>query len=60
LPTRQIVCENRNCKFSPNHPRDCAGPRCKQACWQYRQYPQQYSPNINSVCPTCQQAVMRH
>ncbi|KIJ12571.1 hypothetical protein PAXINDRAFT_82700, partial [Paxillus involutus ATCC 200175] len=55
-----IVCENRNCKFSPSHPRDCVPPKCKQTCWQYRQYPQQYSPNINSVCPTCQQAAMRH
>ncbi|KAN0075560.1 hypothetical protein V8E55_011583 [Tylopilus felleus] len=60
LPEELIVCENRNCKFSPNHPRDCVAPKCKQTCWQYRQYPQQYSPNINSVCPTCQQAAMRH
>ncbi|KIM52412.1 hypothetical protein SCLCIDRAFT_141149 [Scleroderma citrinum Foug A] len=59
LPDELIVCDNRNCKFSPNHPPDCTPPKCKQTCWQYRQYPQQYSPNINSMCPTCQQEAMR-
>ncbi|KAH7924072.1 hypothetical protein BV22DRAFT_1014025, partial [Leucogyrophana mollusca] len=53
----QIPCDNQRCKFSPNHPRDCVLPQCKQTCWQYRQYPQQYSPNIDRLCPNCEQAV---
>jgi len=56
LPEEHIVCEQRNCRFSPSHPPDCVLPKCRQTCWQYRQYPQQYSPNIHSACPTCQQS----
>ncbi|KAG2126816.1 hypothetical protein DEU56DRAFT_821789 [Suillus clintonianus] len=59
LPDQLITCENTRCKFSPNHPTTCGPPTCKQTCCQYRQYPQQYSPNINSFCPTCEAAGYR-
>ncbi|KAI5890522.1 uncharacterized protein SCHCODRAFT_02506897, partial [Schizophyllum commune H4-8] len=49
----QIQCTSRTCKFSPNHPPTCVPPRCTQTCWQYRQFPEQYSPNVNSYCPSC-------
>ncbi|OCH86173.1 hypothetical protein OBBRIDRAFT_738484, partial [Obba rivulosa] len=48
-----VECDNRNCKFSRAHPSDCNGSKCKQTCWQYRQYPQQYSPHIAAYCPSC-------
>ncbi|KAI4519646.1 hypothetical protein K525DRAFT_205573 [Schizophyllum commune Loenen D] len=49
----QIRCTSRTCKFSPNHPSTCMPPRCTLTCWQYRQFPEQYSPNISSYCPSC-------
>ncbi|KJA29898.1 hypothetical protein HYPSUDRAFT_245224 [Hypholoma sublateritium FD-334 SS-4] len=49
----QIKCDLPNCKFSPAHPSSCRPPKCTESCWQYRQYPQQYSPHIDSACPTC-------
>ncbi|KII94925.1 hypothetical protein PLICRDRAFT_33756 [Plicaturopsis crispa FD-325 SS-3] len=52
LPDEEIKCDLRNCKFSPVHPKNC-GPRCSQTCWQYRQFPQQYSPKIDRLCPDC-------
>ncbi|KAI5824681.1 hypothetical protein K523DRAFT_252709 [Schizophyllum commune Tattone D] len=48
-----IRCTSRTCKFSPNHPSTCMPPRCTLTCWQYRQFPEQYSPNISSYCPSC-------
>ncbi|KAF8077974.1 hypothetical protein FPV67DRAFT_1463679 [Lyophyllum atratum] len=42
LPDEMIQCDDRWCKFSTIHPADC-GPNCKTTCWQYRQFPQQYS-----------------
>ncbi|KAI0346808.1 hypothetical protein BDW22DRAFT_1321515, partial [Trametopsis cervina] len=48
-----IKCESTTCKFSPVHPPDCVPPSCSQTCWQYRQYPEQYSPHIGAVCPHC-------
>ncbi|KAH9939981.1 hypothetical protein B0H21DRAFT_697906, partial [Amylocystis lapponica] len=49
----QIQCESRTCKFSPNHPRNCVPPRCSGTCWQYHQWPQQFSPQIDAFCPDC-------
>ncbi|GLB35663.1 hypothetical protein LshimejAT787_0212280 [Lyophyllum shimeji] len=56
LPDETITCDSEYCKFSPRHPPSCQPPRCTQTCWQYRQWPEQYSPNINSLCPTCSTA----
>ncbi|KIP09130.1 hypothetical protein PHLGIDRAFT_51166, partial [Phlebiopsis gigantea 11061_1 CR5-6] len=39
----QIQCDDRFCKFSTTHPPDCVSPRCTDTCWQYRQFPQQFS-----------------
>ncbi|KAG7449435.1 uncharacterized protein BT62DRAFT_945712 [Guyanagaster necrorhizus] len=52
-PDEEIRCNLVNCKFSTTHPRHCRPPACTKTCWQYRQYPQQYSPNINGYCPQC-------
>ncbi|KAG1778344.1 hypothetical protein EV702DRAFT_1095817, partial [Suillus placidus] len=59
IPDESIVCDDSRCKFSPNHPATCLPPTCKSTCRQYRQYPQQYSPNINRFCPACEQAGYR-
>ncbi|KAF9478158.1 hypothetical protein BDN70DRAFT_809379, partial [Pholiota conissans] len=48
-----IKCDLVNCKFSPAHPKTCQPPSCTQTCWQYHQYPQQYSPHIEKACPAC-------
>ncbi|PBK92130.1 hypothetical protein ARMGADRAFT_900126, partial [Armillaria gallica] len=48
-----VPCEQANCKFSPFHPANCRPPSCHQTCWQYRRYPEQYSPNIDGYCPSC-------
>ncbi|TDL18945.1 hypothetical protein BD410DRAFT_727879, partial [Rickenella mellea] len=48
-----IHCVNPKCKFSPNHPIDCLPPYCLRTCWQCRQYPQNYAPQIDGYCPTC-------
>ncbi|KII89468.1 hypothetical protein PLICRDRAFT_41129 [Plicaturopsis crispa FD-325 SS-3] len=53
VPDVLIQCDSRNCKFSPNHPADCKPPSCTRTCAQYRGYPEQYSPNINGLCPSC-------
>ncbi|KAF9452990.1 hypothetical protein P691DRAFT_720397 [Macrolepiota fuliginosa MF-IS2] len=52
----EIKCDLAQCRFSPAHPPDCQLPHCKQTCWQYRQYPQQYSPHIDRFCPSCEVA----
>ncbi|KAJ3794784.1 hypothetical protein GGU11DRAFT_279784 [Lentinula aff. detonsa] len=57
LPEQEVSCENEHCKFSPFHPNVC--PNCTKTCWQYHQYPEQYSPQINSFCPACQAAGCR-
>ncbi|KAI0082689.1 hypothetical protein K474DRAFT_1584993 [Panus rudis PR-1116 ss-1] len=48
-----IQCDDRYCKFSTTHPRNCVPPRCTETCWQYRQFPQQYNPVIDDFCPSC-------
>ncbi|KAK0206870.1 hypothetical protein DFS33DRAFT_1317610 [Desarmillaria ectypa] len=53
LPDEEIKCDLVQCKFSMAHPKTCKPPTCNQTCWQYHQYPQQYSPNINALCPQC-------
>ncbi|KAK0190719.1 hypothetical protein F5146DRAFT_1045452 [Armillaria mellea] len=53
LPDQEIRCNLVNCKFSTTHPGHCRPPTCTKNCWQYRQYPQQYSPNIDGYCPQC-------
>ncbi|OCH95520.1 hypothetical protein OBBRIDRAFT_745188 [Obba rivulosa] len=55
LPDEMIQCDDRFCKFSTSHPRNCVPPRCTETCWQYRQFPQQYNPVIDSKCPVCHQ-----
>ncbi|KIY46258.1 hypothetical protein FISHEDRAFT_47616 [Fistulina hepatica ATCC 64428] len=57
LPDQMIYCDSETCKFSPRHPPNCTPPKCRGTCWQYRQYPEQHSPNIDSVCPACARAV---
>ncbi|KAJ4469459.1 hypothetical protein C8J55DRAFT_524013 [Lentinula edodes] len=57
-PDVLIPCADRFCKFSAYHPPDC-GPNCSKTCWQYRQFPEQYNPLINNVCPSCYNAGMR-
>ncbi|PFH51382.1 hypothetical protein AMATHDRAFT_142569, partial [Amanita thiersii Skay4041] len=49
-----IKCNSARCKFSPAHPEGCLPPKCTQSCWQYRQYPQQYSPHLDKLCPKCE------
>ncbi|KAL4264983.1 hypothetical protein AB1N83_000310 [Pleurotus pulmonarius] len=53
-PDEEIKCNLVNCKFSPHHPPDCQGQQCIRTCWQYRQFPQQYSPHIDKLCPACE------
>ncbi|PBK64008.1 hypothetical protein ARMSODRAFT_941596 [Armillaria solidipes] len=53
LPEEFIRCEQSNCKFSLFHRASCKPPACLQTCWQYRRFPEQYSPHIDSYCPTC-------
>ncbi|KAF9009699.1 hypothetical protein BDQ17DRAFT_1300625 [Cyathus striatus] len=53
LPDEVIQCDNPNCKFSTTHPATCVPPQCTRTCWQYRQYPEQYSPHIDRLCPAC-------
>ncbi|KLO19667.1 hypothetical protein SCHPADRAFT_817895, partial [Schizopora paradoxa] len=48
-----IICTSPTCKFSPNHPIDCLPPTCVSTCWQYRRYPEQYTPQLNRYCPSC-------
>ncbi|KAJ3824307.1 hypothetical protein EV361DRAFT_552289 [Lentinula raphanica] len=57
LPEEEVPCENEHCKFSPFHPKVCAN--CTKTCWQYHQYPEQYSPQIDSFCPSCQATGLR-
>ncbi|KAK0457908.1 uncharacterized protein EV420DRAFT_1545228, partial [Desarmillaria tabescens] len=53
LPEIYIRCEESNCKFSIFHPASCKAPACLRTCWQYHRYPEQYSPHIDSYCPSC-------
>ncbi|KAM5542029.1 hypothetical protein V8D89_004339 [Ganoderma adspersum] len=53
MPDQQITCDNPRCKFSPMHPKNCHGASCKQTCKQFRQHPQQYSPQMAGYCPGC-------
>ncbi|PBK64016.1 hypothetical protein ARMSODRAFT_893518, partial [Armillaria solidipes] len=48
-----IRCEQSTCRFSLFHPASCKPPACLKTCWQYRRYPEQYSPHIDSYCPSC-------
>ncbi|KIJ17385.1 hypothetical protein PAXINDRAFT_73699 [Paxillus involutus ATCC 200175] len=49
----QIQCDDQCCKFSSTHPITCVPPSCTHTCWQYRQFPKQYNPHIDSFCPPC-------
>ncbi|KAF9264704.1 hypothetical protein L218DRAFT_197784 [Marasmius fiardii PR-910] len=42
LPDELIPCYDRYCKFSVAHPPDCTGSQCRDKCWQYKQFPEQY------------------
>ncbi|TBU29294.1 hypothetical protein BD311DRAFT_756891 [Dichomitus squalens] len=53
MPDQQITCDSPRCKFSPTHPKNCHGASCKQTCKQFRQHPQQYSPQMAGFCPGC-------
>ncbi|KAI0344948.1 hypothetical protein BDW22DRAFT_980714 [Trametopsis cervina] len=55
MPDEIIVCASTTCIFSPNHPAHCTGPSCKKTCWQYRQPSEQYSPQLDELCPRCLQ-----
>ncbi|KAL4067600.1 hypothetical protein J3A83DRAFT_3692940 [Scleroderma citrinum] len=48
LPDEMVQCENRYCKFSAMHPSTCVPPKCIETCWQYRQFPQQYTVTCRS------------
>ncbi|KAI0082410.1 hypothetical protein K474DRAFT_1655177 [Panus rudis PR-1116 ss-1] len=52
LPDEEIKCESTTCIFSPNHPNNC-GPNCKRTCWQYHQYPEQFTRQIQDRCAEC-------
>ncbi|KAK7036013.1 hypothetical protein R3P38DRAFT_2910192 [Favolaschia claudopus] len=43
LPPQEIKCQSTHCKFSPNHPADCAPPLCTRTCNQYHLFPEHYS-----------------
>ncbi|OJA20032.1 hypothetical protein AZE42_04459 [Rhizopogon vesiculosus] len=49
LPDELIACDRPSCRFSPNHPRTCVPPICKETCLQYRQFPQQYCKLIMTI-----------
>ncbi|KAF8264662.1 hypothetical protein EI94DRAFT_1737959 [Lactarius quietus] len=51
LKEELIQCADTHCRLSPFHPSNC--PNCKKTCWQYRQFPEQYAPQISSYCPSC-------
>ncbi|KAF8802994.1 hypothetical protein BYT27DRAFT_7111079, partial [Phlegmacium glaucopus] len=53
---QQILCGNAYCKFSPNHPPMCKPPACIRTCIQFHQFPEQYSPHIDRMCPYCERA----
>ncbi|KAF7441373.1 hypothetical protein PC9H_001723 [Pleurotus ostreatus] len=53
LPDQLNQCDSPRCKFSPYHPSSCQPPACTKTCIQYRGYPEQYSPNIDGLCPAC-------
>ncbi|KAI0668294.1 hypothetical protein C8Q78DRAFT_979931 [Trametes maxima] len=53
MPDQEVQCDSPRCKFSPMHPKSCGGSSCKQTCKQFRQHPQQYSPQIAGYCPGC-------
>ncbi|KAH7911564.1 hypothetical protein BJ138DRAFT_902864 [Hygrophoropsis aurantiaca] len=48
LPDEEIKCDLPSCKFSRKHPPNCGPPHCSKTCWQYHQYPQQYSMSVAS------------
>ncbi|KAN0131172.1 hypothetical protein V8E53_011064 [Lactarius tabidus] len=51
LKEELIQCADTHCRLSPFHPSNCGN--CKKTCWQYRQFPEQYAPQISSYCPSC-------
>ncbi|KAM6500545.1 hypothetical protein JOM56_003559 [Amanita muscaria] len=51
-PDQELRCNDRFCKFSSAHPKDC-GPNCSTTCWQYRQFPEQYHRTTHAQCPIC-------
>ncbi|KAF8136330.1 hypothetical protein EV363DRAFT_1319320 [Boletus edulis] len=55
LPDQMIECDNQHCRFSPTHPSTCVPPVCTETCWQFRQFPQQYTPQIDAFCPVCEE-----
>ncbi|KAF7775897.1 hypothetical protein Agabi119p4_4290 [Agaricus bisporus var. burnettii] len=59
MQDEEIKCDLMKCRFSPAHPAECQPPICKETCWQYRQYPQQYSPHIDRLCPDCEVSIMK-
>ncbi|THH26814.1 hypothetical protein EUX98_g7376 [Antrodiella citrinella] len=52
-PDVEIKCNSPKCIFSPKHPATCTGPSCKEKCFQYHQFPQQFSPHVKAKCPNC-------
>ncbi|KAJ7280983.1 hypothetical protein C8J57DRAFT_1300573 [Mycena rebaudengoi] len=59
LPPVEVPCGSSNCKFSPNHPRNCVPPVCTRTCNQYHLFPEQYTPNVDGFCSACTNAMSR-
>ncbi|KAI6005965.1 hypothetical protein EDD15DRAFT_696041 [Pisolithus albus] len=54
LTRPQIQCDNRYCKFSSTHPSTCVPPAAPTPAGNSRrQFPQQYNPRIDALCPRC-------
>ncbi|KAI0277773.1 hypothetical protein BGY98DRAFT_978043 [Russula aff. rugulosa BPL654] len=51
IPDASRTSTYTRCRLSPFHPANCVN--CKKTCWQYRQFPEQYAPQISSYCPSC-------
>ncbi|KZV95441.1 hypothetical protein EXIGLDRAFT_762201 [Exidia glandulosa HHB12029] len=59
LPDEQIECGNPRCVHSKYHDPACVEPECRRTCIQYRTHPQRYNPQIDKLCPYCQEKLMR-
>ncbi|KAN0133749.1 hypothetical protein V8E53_008473 [Lactarius tabidus] len=56
VPEEEIRCENRWCRFSVTHPRDCIPPQCQRTCNQFRGFPQLYNPQLDTWCQGCRES----
>lgn len=51
LEDELVQCVDSRCKFSDMHPAQC--PNCRSTCWQYRQFPETYFPQLDRPCADC-------